>query len=73
MNNKTNEDYEASRNKQVAKMRSTMDYAMGALIMILGFFIIKKYGKDVTLLVFGIISMAYGLWRIYRGYKKNYF
>lgn len=73
MNNKTNEDYEASRNKQVAKMRSMMDYAMGALIMILGFFIIKKYGKDVTLLVFGIISMAYGLWRIYRGYKKNYF
>ncbi len=80
---KTTEDYEQRRNKQVSGMRATLDYAMGAIIFCVGAFLFfrhlleidfnKSYPPDVTDKVFGIVFLVYGSWRIYRGYKKNYF
>lgn len=71
--NKNVEDYERQRNKQVAKMRSVLDYVMGAAIVMIGIHLIYRYKSDITLLAFGTIAVLYGCWRLYRGYKKNYF
>lgn len=66
-------------------MKSLMDYGMGALILLVGLFFLfrgklgdfplnARLGKpDLLEKFFGSISVIYGLWRIYRGYQKNYF
>lgn len=83
MSLKSNEEYEKLRNRQVSGMRSALDYAMGGLIILIGIFLIIRYKLDIRLnkiyppdvmdKVYGIIAILYGAWRIYRGYKKNYF
>ena len=78
------EEYEKKKRKQVAQMKSLMDYGMGLLILAAGafFFFRSKFGKiplnerfppDQIDNIFGAICLVYGAWRIYRGYKKNYF
>ncbi len=79
------EDYEKRKKKQVTQMRSLMDYGMGILIFLLGAFFLfraklgplplnQRLGEpDILEKLFGGLCMVYGAWRIYRGYKKNYF
>ena len=71
----------SEKDKGYIRMRSIMDYGMGALWTAMGVFLIfiKKFNTgletrydDSTLKVFGSVCMLYGLFRIYRGYKKNY-
>ena len=59
-----------------------MDYGMGILFLILGLILLFgkwigiKIGYDIDPVlekIFGGVSVLYGIWRIYRGYKKNYF
>ena len=76
------EEYEKKRRKQVSFMRSMLDYTMGIVIIILGFILIfhqqlkmainERYSPTIVR-VLGVIFVLYGAWRIYRGYKKNYF
>ena len=70
------------REKGYIRMRSIMDYGMGLLWTAMGVFIIfiKKFSLDLAgkydsgmFKVFGVVCVIYGLFRIYRGYKKNYF
>ncbi|MBZ4188461.1 hypothetical protein K7B07_06145 [Niabella sp. 3A5MI-3] len=80
---KSNEDYERQRNKQVAGMRSVLDYAMGVVIICVGVFLIIRHRFDIPLnkrfppdaidIFLGALFVIYGGWRIYRGYRKNYF
>jgi hypothetical protein len=76
------EDYQDQKRKQFAKMRSITDYGMGTFFLLLGllFLLHNMLGFDfgnnkspVMDVFFGIIAVLYGGWRIYRGYKKNYF
>jgi hypothetical protein len=77
------EEYEKKKRKQIASMKSLMDYGIGSLIVIAGifFFFRNKFPLDFNESfppneidkIFGAICMIYGGWRIYRGYKKNYF
>ena len=77
------EDYENKRRKQVSFMRSLLDYGFGIVVIGVGgvFFFREKFDlainkahpPDIWDKVFGILFVAYGAWRIYRGYKKNYF
>jgi sulfite exporter TauE/SafE len=77
------EEFEKKRQKQVSSMRAIMDYAMGVIIIILGvlfffrdqfdFSLNETYKPNAWDKVFGGICVLYGAWRIYRGYKKNYF
>ncbi|MFM2138595.1 MAG: hypothetical protein RJA57_902 [Bacteroidota bacterium] len=79
------EEYEKRKRKQVSQMRSLMDYGMGVLILLMGLFFLfrmqfpslpvnQSLGRpDALEKVFGGISVVYGAWRIYRGYRKNYF
>ena len=76
------EEYEQRRQRQVSRMRSIMDYTMGVVFFLIGvyFLIYDKMGwnvfsRDPSPLdyLIGAIFILYGSWRIYRGYKKNYF
>ena len=69
-----------NRAKGYRLRRSIMDYGMGTIILCLGiFFLIAprlgvQFGIDNTFrFLFGGLCIIYGLFRIYRGYKKNYF
>ena len=77
------EEYEKRKRKQVSTMRSIMDAGMGILIFLLGVFFFFRNQLDIDFnksfppnnmdKIFGAICMAYGVWRMYRGYKKKYF
>ena len=67
----------SDREKGYIRMRSIMDYGMGLLWTAMGVFIIfiKKFSQDfdsTAFKVFGAVCVIYGLFRIYRGYKKKY-
>jgi hypothetical protein len=72
----------SEKNKGYARMKSIMDYGMGLLWMGMGIFLvfIKEFHTgfearfdDPVMKIFGGVCIVYGLFRIYRGYKKNYF
>lgn len=76
------EEYENKKRKQIGQMRSIMDYGMGILMLVAGIlflfhdkFNIPLGNEKPTMLdmFFGGLCLLYGCWRIYRGYKKNYF
>jgi len=69
------------REKGMIRMRSIMDAGMGILWMGMGIFFIfiKQFNTDLAaryddsvMKVFGGICIIYGIFRVYRGYKKNY-
>jgi len=71
----------SDREKGYLRMRSIMDFGMGVLWAGMGVFMffIEKFRMDLaerydanTLKVFGVICFLYGLFRVYRGYKKKY-
>jgi hypothetical protein len=75
-----NFDPEERRRKTNTLMHSIYDYGMGVLWLGLGIFFLlhDKFGIEITKLdttlttIFGVICIMYGLFRFYRGYKKNY-
>lgn len=78
------EEYENNKRKQVANMKSLMDYGMGLLILLTGLFFFfrgmlgkiqlnERFPPDSIDKLFGGFCIAYGIWRIYRGVQKKYF
>jgi hypothetical protein len=76
------EEYENEKRKQVSLMRSILDYGMGAVFFLIGLYFLLYEVLDISIFprkpsvmdkLIGILFIAYGSWRIYRGYKKNYF
>ena len=70
------EDFEEQQRKRTARIRSVMDFTMGGLLLIAGILLlIFEVGNldDINRKGLGILFALYGAWRIYRGYKKNYF
>jgi hypothetical protein len=75
------EEYENQRQRQVSQMRTITNYGMGVVFFCAGIFflIYERLGIDLGQKpsgldkLIGILFVAYGAWRIYRGYKKNYF
>jgi len=68
------------RTKGYILMRTIMDYGMGIMIFGFGvFFLIAPalgFGFEFESFYryfFSALCMIYGVWRVYRGYKKNYF
>ncbi len=69
------------RDKGYVRMRSIMDYGMGLIFIGMGvfFFFIKQFNAnmaltygDTTMKIFAGICVIYGIFRIWRAYKKNY-
>ena len=77
------EEYENRKRKQVSLMRSLLDYGIGLMIVVAGVFLFfranmnldfnERYPPNKWDKILGVIFLLYGSWRIYRGYKKNYF
>jgi threonine/homoserine/homoserine lactone efflux protein len=76
------EEYEKRKRRQITFMRSLMDYGMGVIFLLVGFFILfnEKFNFRLSTKIdpllekaFGGMCLLYGAWRIYRGYQKNYF
>ena len=76
------EQYQEEQRKKTARVRAVMDFVMGALLFFIGLFFltygyfgIEIRGKEHSSLdfVIGGLFIAYGIWRIYRGYKKDYY
>lgn len=77
------EEYEKKRKKHVALMKSLLDYGMGLILLLAGLFFAfrgkfqisfnERFPPDSLDMIFGIICIIYGSWRIYRGYQKKYF
>lgn len=70
------------RERQMIRMRSLTNYVMGVVLIAAGFFFffpteatrpfIAQYDKTM-ITIFACVCWIYGLFRIYRGYAKNYF
>jgi steroid 5-alpha reductase family enzyme len=76
------EEFNEQRRKRESNMRSFMDFTMGTIILLIGvFFLVYEYfgikilDKEPGAIdkIIGALFVLYGGWRIYRGYKKNYF
>lgn len=77
------EEYEKQKRKQVTFRRALVDYSIGLMITAMGIFFLLRDKFDLQFnerfppndidKIFGVICLLYGGWRIYRGYKKNYF
>ena len=76
------DDYQEQHRRRVSRMRSVMDFAMGTILTLIGMFFLLygQFGyqmmgrKHNTIDYFiGGLFVLYGVWRIYRGYKKDYF
>jgi hypothetical protein len=71
----------SDREKGYLRMRSMMDYGMGLLWTGMGVFMffserirpeLAERFDPTAIKIFGGICVFYGLFRIYRGYKKKY-
>lgn len=76
------EEYENKKRRQVAQMRSIMDYGMGGLFLLIGLYFLFYEALDINVFrskpsdldkFIGVLFIIYGAWRMYRGYKQNYF
>ncbi len=77
------EDYEKKKKKDISLMRAIRDYGIGVVITLFGVFMFfrdqfslainERYKPDYTDKILGVMCVAYGIWRLYRGYKRNYF
>jgi hypothetical protein len=77
------EEYEKQKRKQVTFRRALVDYSIGLMITAMGVFFLlrdkfnlqfnERFPPNDIDKIFGVICLLYGGWRIYRGYKKNYF
>jgi hypothetical protein len=77
------EEYENKKRKQISSMRSLANYGMGAFFICLGIFFFfrekfkielnENYTPNYIDKIMGGVFVLYGAWRVYRGYKKNYF
>ncbi len=62
-------------------MRSVLDYTMGILYLAAAVFLFFSEKMGISLnnfdpafrYIFGSICGIYGAWRIYRGFKKDYY
>ena len=70
------------REKNMVRMRSITNYVMGIFLIGAGAFFMfplqstKQYIDQydpVVIKIFAAVCFIYGAFRIYRGYKKNYF
>ncbi len=72
----------SSKQKGLVRMRSIMDAGMGVLWLAMGAFMIFPNEiapnlaytvNDKKFQIFGVVCAIYGLFRIYRAVRKNYF
>jgi threonine/homoserine/homoserine lactone efflux protein len=76
------EEFQNKQRDQRSRMLSMMSYVMGTVFVLAGiyFLVYEKFGwnlmgrepSSIDYFIGGLFIL-YGSWRIYRGYKKNYY
>lgn len=73
-------DQSEKRRKGYLLMRSVMDYGMGLIIFGFGIFFLAAPRLGIGFSIdpffryfFVVMCIVYGGWRMYRGYKKDYY
>ena len=76
------EDYQEQHRKKLARVRSITDFVMGTILFLVGLYFLTYEQLDMNIFnrehssidyLIGGMFVLYGAWRIYRGYKKDYF
>lgn len=75
------ENWEEQKRRRYSGFHALYDYIMGILWLLVGLFFLlnKSLGIEwmksdpVIDTIFGFVGIAYGAFRLYRGYKKKYF
>lgn len=75
------ENTKEPKNRRYRSMRSITDFSMGVIYIGLGVVILFAgqfdFQNDFIMTIpakgFAVIVIIYGSWRIYRGFKKDYF
>lgn len=76
------EEFQEQQRKRTARMRSVMDYVRGIIFLAVGVFFLIYGQLGISIrgrahssidYVIGGLFVLYGIWRMYRGYKKDYF
>ena len=70
-----------NKTKRYMMMRSITDYGMGTIYLAIGVIILfakqfnfnNSFALSMPAKLFAGLAIIYGVWRIYRGYKKNYY
>jgi hypothetical protein len=73
------ENREEDKKRPGADANGTRHYIMGALWVLMGAYLLApgrlgyaySHGRDSLVMGFGAVSVVYGSYRIYRGYKKQ--
>ncbi len=70
------EDFQEQQRKKTIRIRSFMDFTMGGLFIAIGIaLLLYQVGTlgEINRRGLGILFILYGIWRIFRGYKKKYY
>lgn len=69
------------KGKRFVQMRSILDWGMGLLYLGIGiiiffskeFHLYNDFTDSTPAKIFAVLVVIYGAWRIYRGFRKDYF
>ena len=76
------EEFQEQQRRKLTRARSMMDITMGIILFSVGVFFIIYRHFDLRIMdrdpsgidyAIGGLFVLYGIWRVYRGYKKDYF
>ena len=70
------EDFQEQQRRRTGRIKSVMDLTMGGLFILAGILLLmNRVGnlEDLNRKGLAGLFILYGIWRLYRGYKKNYF
>jgi hypothetical protein len=70
------EEFQEEQRKKATRVRSMMDFTMGILLVVAGTCLfLFKVGNlgEINRKGLGALFILYGIWRVYRGYKKDYY
>jgi hypothetical protein len=76
------EQFQEQERQKMIKTRSILDWIRGGFFFLAGIFFITYRYSNIRILarepanidfVFGGVLVVYGIWRMYKGYKKDYF
>ena len=76
------EKFQEEQRRKLSRAQSIRDFVVGVMLLLVGiFFMVYKYFGIRLLdrepapidLAIGVLFIIYGAWRIYRGYKKDYY